>query len=326
MNKLTDILNQRGALNHRGFRRWHVAALIGTLVALLTLTQCRSSEEPPQAAARSNDQLTPANTTADPDGDGVTGKLDACPQQAGAAIDNGCPIDSDNDGFTDLDDPCPTRAGEVNGCPQDTDNDGVLDAADDCPDMAGTETNRGCPSDRDGDGVRDADDQCPQTPGVVAENGCAATDATGDATANTTADDPTDQTATDQHRRERLVLSAEDQQILDNAREGVSFDSSSANLTTSSQSLLNDIAALMGKYPAAVLEIRGHTDASGGADANMQLSMDRARSTAAYLVSTGIPVERLRAFGYGESQPVASNDSVAGRQRNRRVEFDLLSR
>jgi outer membrane protein OmpA-like peptidoglycan-associated protein len=316
MNNFTNILNINA------LRRWHIAALVGvTLVVLLTLTQCRSSEEPPQAAAHNADQPTRENTTKDVDGDGVLGKLDACPQQAGAAIDNGCPIDTDNDGFADLDDQCPTRAGDDNGCPQDIDSDGVPDAADDCPDLAGAETNRGCPSDADGDGVRDAEDQCPQTPGLVAENGCVATDAADDA--NT--DNKTDQTASEQRRREPLVLNADDQQILDNARDGVSFDSSSANLTTSSQSLLNNVAALMGKYPSAILEIRGHTDASGGADANMQLSMDRARSTAAFLVSAGIPVERLRAFGYGESQPVASNDSVAGRQLNRRVEFDLLS-
>jgi len=79
----------------------------------------------------------------------------------------------------------------------------------------------------------------------------------------------------------------------------------------------------MNKYPAAVLEISGHTDSSGSAERNMDLSMRRARACAAFIASEGITIDRLFAYGYGESQPVTDNSTNEGRRINRRVEFNL---
>ncbi len=71
------------------------------------------------------------------------------------------------------------------------------------------------------------------------------------------------------------------------------------------------------------IDIKGHTDNVGSDAANMKLSRDRAESVKAYLVSKGANPSRIEATGYGESQPIATNGTAAGRQKNRRVEFTL---
>src|SRR3989475_785491 len=108
----------------------------------------------------------------DSDHDGVSDKLDACPDTpAGATVDSkGCPIDSDHDGVYDGIDKCPgTPAGahvDAIGCPTDADADGVPDGIDQCPNTpAGVHVDaKGCPVDSDGDGIPDGVDLCPSTP------------------------------------------------------------------------------------------------------------------------------------------------------------------
>jgi len=112
----------------------------------------------------------------DSDHDGVSDKLDACPDTpAGATVDSkGCPIDSDHDGVYDGIDKCPgTPAGahvDAIGCPTDADADGVPDGIDQCPNTpAGVHVDaKGCPVDSDGDGIPDGVDLCPSTPTGVA--------------------------------------------------------------------------------------------------------------------------------------------------------------
>ena len=87
--------------------------------------------------------------------------------------------------------------------------------------------------------------------------------------------------------------------------------------------MLAGVADLLRKYPEARLEIRGHTDSSGRAESNMRLSMERARSCANFIADTGIDITRIVAYGYGESEPMVSNDTADGRRTNRRVEFEL---
>ena len=363
------------------------------VVLILTLSYCHSRTNTELAAKLDADTKTSDNaqSTTDVDGDGLQDNFDTCPDEAGAALDNGCPVDSDGDGVTDLDDACPTRAGIINGCPEDSDGDGITNSEDNCPDDAGSVANQGCPTDSDGDGIGDAIDQCPQTAGLGSPDGCAPVSGPGHEsiiadkstynssdTASATSganqeipdtdgdgltgefdqcpeqfggaedngcppdsdndgiadiDDHCPAVAGTAHAHgcvnnaaasDGFVLDNQDRQILDDALAGVAFDSGSDTLTTASRDLLTNVAGLLRKYPTAVLEIRGHTDASGVADNNMQLSMARARSAAAYIVSTGIDVNRIHAFGFGESQPIADNSSKAGRQINRRVEFELL--
>ena len=250
----------------------------------------------------------PPVSEADSDGDGVMDNSDLCPQRAGESRFQGCPSDVDADGVSDTDDRCPDVKGSIenNGCPTlaDSDGDGVADTDDLCPSIAGTATD-GCPIDSDGDGVADADDQCNGVVGTIELLGCAPAAAADSVQAATTA------------------ISVADQRILDEAVAQVAFNSSSATLTPRSQEILREIAALLKKYPDSFLEISGHTDSSGSARRNMDLSMQRARACASFIASEGITLDRLFAYGYGESQPVTSNDTLQGRRINRRVEFEL---
>ncbi|MFZ5807751.1 MAG: thrombospondin type 3 repeat-containing protein [Chloroflexota bacterium] len=121
----------------------------------------------------------------DQDGDNLPDEQDACPQQAGAEFNQGCPIadDADGDGIRDADDACPQEAGVVDqrGCLMgnrpDQDRDGTADWDDRCPSQAGLPQWNGCPqeallTDRDADGIVDAVDWCPQQPGLADNHGC----------------------------------------------------------------------------------------------------------------------------------------------------------
>ncbi|WP_051694176.1 OmpA family protein [Desulfohalovibrio reitneri] len=198
--------------------------------------------------------------------------------------------DTDGDGVDDADDRCPgTPAGvEVDqyGCPFDTDKDGVPDYRDKCP---GTPTGApvdadGCALDSDGDGVIDFYDKCPGTPKQmkVDETGCAI---------------PTTIT-------------------LD-----IQFDVDSAEIKPAYRAELDRIGRLLRDHPGAMVEIGGHTDSTGSAAYNEKLSQRRAESVKSYIENNfNIDGDRLDARGYGESRPVASNQTKAGRAGNRRVE------
>ena len=102
---------------------------------------------------------------------------------------------------------------------------------------------------------------------------------------------------------------------------GVLFESGSARLTGSSRAELDRLLAALEDDPGLRVRIEGHTDASGGADANQQLSQRRAQAVADWLAERGVSSSRLEAVGLGEASPVASNDTAAGREQNRRVEI-----
>jgi outer membrane protein OmpA-like peptidoglycan-associated protein len=107
----------------------------------------------------------------DRDGDGVSDKVDSCPDVKGVWEFKGCP-DRDGDHVADVVDKCPDDPGSVEfqGCP-DRDGDKIIDRDDQCPDVAGPAEFQGCP-DRDGDKIIDRDDQCPDVPGVAEFKGC----------------------------------------------------------------------------------------------------------------------------------------------------------
>ena len=89
---------------------------------------------------------------------------------------------------------------------------------------------------------------------------------------------------------------------------------------------LDQVFRLLENNPAMTLEISGHTDNTGSLRVNQRLSRDRARAVVDYLVAGGIPESQLVSQGYADTQPVAPNDTAAGRQQNRRVEFKVLSK
>ncbi|WP_449430064.1 OmpA family protein [Phaeodactylibacter luteus] len=113
--------------------------------------------------------------------------------------------------------------------------------------------------------------------------------------------------------------------ILETAIDEIKFTSSSYALLRTSYPVLGQIADLMRKYPTYNLEIAGYTDNQGNDFANQQLSEFRAKACFDYLHNEqGIPKERMSYRGFGETNPRATNDTISGRNRNRRVEFDLV--
>jgi len=94
-------------------------------------------------------------------------------------------------------------------------------------------------------------------------------------------------------------------------------------LTEAQKEHLNALADVLRDRPDTRIVLRGHTDAVGAPDYNMQLSIERAQSVADYLVGEGISSDRMTIRGYGETQPIASNDTPEGKAKNRRVEFVL---
>ncbi len=108
------------------------------------------------------------------------------------------------------------------------------------------------------------------------------------------------------------------------ALEELQYASGSSDLLEDSFSELDRLVRLMGQHPDLALEIFGHTDNVGNAGANQRLSEDRAESVAQYLISQGIEADRVYHRGFGEKYPLASNNSPAGRSKNRRVEIHLF--
>ena len=102
---------------------------------------------------------------------------------------------------------------------------------------------------------------------------------------------------------------------------GINFDVDKATLRPESMGTLNQIKSLMTSDPSLKFEIDGHTDNSGSAGHNLGLSQQRADAVKAQLVSMGISADRLTTKGYGDTEPMASNDSPEGKANNRRVEF-----
>jgi len=230
----------------------------------------------------------------DSDNDGVPDEYDACPNTpAGVVVDSkGCPLDSDNDGVYDYLDKCPnTPAGvavDSKGCPLDSDNDGVYDYLDKCPNTpAGVAVDsKGCPLDSDNDGVYDYLDKCPNTPAgaIVDEYGC--------------------------QIKMHLV---------------VEFGTDKAAITPGHAPELAKAVKFIKQYPDQKIMIAGHTDSVGAANYNQQLSQKRAEAVKTYLVKeAGLNANKLVCKGFGESKPIASNDTAAGRQQNRRVELSVF--
>ncbi len=107
--------------------------------------------------------------------------------------------------------------------------------------------------------------------------------------------------------------------------EGTNFDFNSAALTPDGMAKLDNAAKVMTENPTLVVGVEGHTDSVGSDAYNQGLSERRAQSAVSYLVSKGIDASRLQPTGYGESKPVATNDTAEGRAQNRRVDLVVVS-
>ena len=261
----------------------------------------------------------------DQDGDGIADNQDKCPQVAGLAMYGGCP-DTDKDSTPDHKDQCPDTPGprDNGGCPynsHDEDNDGIPDSEDRCPNLPGTAALSGCP-DTDKDGIIEPEDECPTVFGLPKFRGCP--DKDGDGIPEPKDKCPTEVGTLDNYGCPEIAVA--DQEILDFAVQAVEFETSKALLKTESYPVLGQIATIMNKYRAYHLTISGHTDSVGDSQSNKTLSEKRAKACYEYLLKKGIPANRMNYVGFGESQPIADNINMAGRQKNRRVEFTLAIR
>jgi len=173
----------------------------------------------------------------------------------------------------------------------DTDGDGVADEYDKCPKVPGSKLSNGCP-DSDNDGVIDIEDKCPKYPGTKEDGGC-----------------PPNYF---QHV-----------EIMAKARKGLLFNTGSAIIKQESFAVLDNVVKVMIDNPNYKLDIEGHTDNTGSAQENMNLSSQRAEAAKNYITSKGIKQDRIRAIGYGEKKPIANNTTEEGRSKNRRVDFNI---
>jgi outer membrane protein OmpA-like peptidoglycan-associated protein len=105
---------------------------------------------------------------------------------------------------------------------------------------------------------------------------------------------------------------------------GITFATNSSDLNAAIYPILDKVALSLNQYDQTMVEVAGHTDSTGSASYNQALSLKRAQSVSAYLVSRGVRFPRLMVVGDGENHPVASNDTPDGRQANRRVELTIV--
>jgi outer membrane protein OmpA-like peptidoglycan-associated protein len=259
----------------------------------------------------------------DTDGDKIIDSEDACPTVAGITALNGCP-DRDNDGITDAEDICPDNAGprENQGCP-DQDQDGLFDFVDNCPQIAGPKENQGCPwPDTDNDGLLDKDDDCPTLSGPKANKGCPYKDSDNDGLVDK--DDDCPNTPGPKSNKGCPVIEQAVIEVLKTAFDNLEFETAKDIIFETSKPSLNELAQVLQKKTNWKLEIAGHTDNVGDDNGNLVLSKKRAEALKAYLISQGVEEARLITKYFGETKPIATNDTPEGRQKNRRVEMKIV--
>src|SRR5690606_39737228 len=102
------------------------------------------------------------------------------------------------------------------------------------------------------------------------------------------------------------------------------FDTGKSSIKEESAKVLADIIEILNEYPTAKFTVEGHTDSVGSEKLNQGLSEARALSVKDYLVQNGVDEFRLSSKGFGESKPIDTNNTAAGRANNRRVEINLV--
>ena len=211
----------------------------------------------------------------------------------GSILCDNPPADSDGDGVTDDVDECPDTPAEAHGmvdevgCPLDSDGDGVPDYLDLCPDTPEgvTVDESGCPIDSDGDGFTDDVDACPDEPAPDSEDGC--------------------------------PVPCEPLAIITN----VNFDFDKSDIRSDAAAKLDGVQGVLAAKSDLLVRVVGHADSTGTDEYNLALSVRRAASVRNHLAERSISMTRMDVSGRGESEPLVSNATEAGRAVNRRVEF-----
>ena len=106
---------------------------------------------------------------------------------------------------------------------------------------------------------------------------------------------------------------------------GILYDIDKSDLRPASKTSLTELAKILNKYPDTEILIEGHTDDTGSDEHNMALSRDRARSVSSFLAALDVKSARFSISGHGETQPIVTNDTTEGRQKNRRVDIAVIA-
>jgi len=295
----------------------------------------------------------------DNDGDGIPDLRDKCPNQAedfdGFQDEDGCPDpDNDGDGIPDLRDKCPNQAEDFDGfqdedgCPDpDNDHDGICDpwvaqqglsakyaavckATDKCPDQAedfdGFQDGDGCPDyDNDHDGIPDSLDQCPNEAedfdGFQDGDGCPDPDNDHDGIPDSLDKCPnvpeTINGFQDEDGCPDIALKPSQSMIADR----IWFKEGTDEFLPESSPGIQEVAEWLEGDPTARIEVRGYTDDMGSDRVNQILSQKRAEALRLALLAKGVADEQVRSRGFGRLNPIASNRTLDGRARNRRIEI-----
>jgi len=290
----------------------------------------------------------------DTDGDGVRDSDDKCPLIAGAKTMNGCP-DSDLDGVEDAEDECPNTKGmlRLQGCP-DADWDNVIDKNDVCPNTPGLAEFKGCP-DTDLDGVMDSEDKCPEVAGKIEFQGCPEEKIVEEVvveefvkeTPVVSSPDLKDETVVTESVKvkesvidelknsvlEMPKVTESSEEIVENTNTTVNkkvnlpvfnsirFATGSNVLSNRDKQTLDEAAARIAQFPNFKLLVFGYTDNVGNDALNQKLSKQRAIVCFNYLMKKGVNPTQMSYAGFGEFNPIAPNNTAAGRAKNRRVEI-----
>jgi outer membrane protein OmpA-like peptidoglycan-associated protein len=293
-----------------------------------------------------------APNDADPDGDGITGSADKCPNEPedkdGFQDDDGCPdLDNDRDGIPDAKDKCPNDPEDKDGfqdddgCPEkDNDKDGIEDAKDRCPNQAedndGFQDDDGCPDlDNDNDGIPDTADKCPNEPedkdGFQDDDGCPDLDNDNDGipdTADKCPNEPEtvngidDQDGCPEKDAAAFIVGDKISVALP-----IAFDTDKASLKPESSKTLDGVAELLKRMlEVKKVRVEGHTDDTHDEAFNGKLSQQRADAVRDALLKRGVDKSRLESKGLGGTQPLVNEKTDAARAKNRRIELIIAER
>lgn len=148
-------------------------------------------------------------------------------------------------------------------------------------------------NDSDGDGILDEDDHCPDVAGVAEFHGC--------------------------------LLSSDDLEMIKKTSENLFFSTGSSTLSDNQKTELDALAKLLLLHPEVKATIKGHTDSVGSDESNLILSKERANSVKNYLASKGIDDNHISTYSYGETKPVATNETTEGRAENRHALINITT-
>jgi outer membrane protein OmpA-like peptidoglycan-associated protein len=121
-----------------------------------------------------------------------------------------------------------------------------------------------------------------------------------------------------------VSVTRDGENIILNMPSNITFEVNRSNVKPNFAEVLYSVSLVLQEYKSTMIEVAGHTDSTGSESYNQMLSQQRAQSVTNILLQNGIQTVRIDTVGYGESRPIASNSTPAGRQQNRRVELTLL--